>query len=98
MIQELIKDCRDYFNRIEHPTEEEKDLAQRLNAGYFPITSVHRDDLKAKGFDVDKISDDDMEELAQKMGNDYCTQLFWESMELIAEFLNFPKTYADVEE
>lgn len=64
----------------------------RENAGYFPITSVHRDDLEGQGFDVEKISDDDMQNLAEKMADDYCEQLFWPSMEIIAgEILSFPK-------
>ena len=46
------------------------------NGAYFPITSVHRDDLEGQGFDVEKISDDDMQNLAEKMADDYCEQLF----------------------
>ena len=41
---------------------------------------------------MEKISDDDMENLAEKMADDYCEQLFWPSMEIIAgEILSFPK-------
>ena len=33
-----------------------------------------------------------MDKLAEKIANDYCNQLFWESMETIAfEILVFPK-------
>ena len=40
----------------------------------------------------EKISDNDMDKLAEKMADDYCNQLFWESMETIAsEILGFPK-------
>lgn len=92
MIQELFDDIKTYFNDKENPTEEERQLQQRLSEGYFPITSVHRDDLQDIGFDVDKISDDDMKKLAGKMADDYCGQLFWSSMEIIAdEILGFPK-------
>ena len=91
MIRELINDLRIYFNKIENPTEEEKRFIQLLNEGYFPITSVHRNDLESKGFDVKRISDSDMEELADKMADDYCEQLYWESLEIIAEILGFPK-------
>lgn len=60
--------------------------------GDFPITSVCRDDLEPYGFDVDKISDDDMRELADRMEDDYCEQLFSTSMIIIAEVvLHFPK-------
>ena len=60
---------------------------QQLTAAlpYFQITVIHRDDLQSLGFDAAKVSDADMESLAGKMADDYCNQLFWESMELIAE-------------
>ena len=92
MVRELYLRLREYFNSLPEPTEEENRFIQELNAGYFPITSVHRNDLEGKGFDVKKISDDDMLNLADKMGDDYCEQLFWSSMEIIAEeILNFPR-------
>ena len=91
MIQTLLDDIKAYFDAKANLTEEEKQLKQRLSGGYFPITSVHRDDLQGVGFDVERISDDDMKELARKMANDYCEQLFWGSIEIIAEILGFPK-------
>lgn len=91
MIKTLLDDIKAYFDAKATPTEEEQQLKQRLSEGYFPITSVHRDDLQGAGFDVERISDDDMKELADKMANNYCEQLFWGSMEIIAEILGFPK-------
>lgn len=32
-----------------------------------------------------KISDDDMQNLAEKMADDYCEQLFWPSMKSLPE-------------
>ena len=52
--------------------------------GDFPITSVCRDDLKPYGFDIEDISDDEMKELANRMEDDYCEQLFGDSMVIIA--------------
>lgn len=57
----------------------------------FPITSVSRADLEQKGYDTSKITDEQMEKLASKMADDYCEQLFWSSMDIIAEYLGFPK-------
>lgn len=92
MVRELYQRLREYFNNLPEPTEEERQFIRELNAGYFPITSVHRNDLEGQGFDVEKISDDDMQNLAEKMADDYCEQLFWPSMEIIAgEILSFPK-------
>ena len=58
----------------------------------FEITSISREDLKEKGFDVSNVSDATMRKLASKMADDYCEQLFWISMEIIAEEgLGIPK-------
>lgn len=93
MIRQLIQELKNYFNTIENPTDVEMSFRNQLNSGFFPITSVHRDDLEEKGFDIKKISDNDMVQLAEKMSNDYCTQLFGYSMEIIAsDILHFPKT------
>ncbi|MCS2761386.1 hypothetical protein NXV13_10150 [Bacteroides ovatus] len=78
MVRELYQRLREYFNNLPEPTEEERQFIRELNAGYFPITSVHRDDLEGQGFDVEKISDDDMQNLAEKMVDDYCEQLFYQ--------------------
>lgn len=59
--------------------------------GFFEITSVHRDDLESIGFDTTNVDDDTMKELASKMSDDYCEQLFWSSLEIIAEYLGIPK-------
>lgn len=91
MIQELFNQLREYFSAKKNPTEEEIDFLKRLSDGYFHITSVHRDDLRAKGFDADKITDAQMERLADKMGDDYCEQLFWDSMEIIADCMGLPR-------
>lgn len=57
---------------------------------WFKITCVHRDDLIAIGFDGDAVDDATMERLANKMADDYVTQLFWCHLEIIAEYLEIP--------
>lgn len=57
----------------------------------FVITKVSRADLDALGFDTSEVSDDTMERLASKLGDDYCEQLFWDSLDIIAEYLEIPK-------
>ena len=57
----------------------------------FVITRVSRGDLEEIGFDTSEVSDETMEYLAKKLGNDYCEQLFWSSLEIIAEYLEIPK-------
>ena len=58
------------------------------NKEFFKITNIHREDLaNIIGEKAYKFSDADMELLASKMADDYLNQLYWESMETIAEFL-----------
>lgn len=57
--------------------------------GFFPITSVHRDDIKEALHLTDKqvarITDGMMREIARKMADDYCEQLFWDQLPIIVE-------------
>jgi hypothetical protein len=57
----------------------------------FPITSVCGADLESIGFDTGGVDDATMKELAEKMADDYCDQLFWSSLEILADYLNIPK-------
>lgn len=57
----------------------------------FKITSVTREDLEDIGFDTSNVEDSTMEKLARRLSDDYCTNLFWCSLEIIAESLNIPK-------
>ena len=59
--------------------------------GFFPITSVHRLDIKealhlSDGQEA-KFPDDMMREIARKMADDYCEQLFWDHLPIIAEYV-----------
>jgi hypothetical protein len=60
----------------------------------FPITSVCRADLESIGFDTGAVDDATMKELAEKLADDYCEQLFWGSLEIIADYLKIPKSEA----
>lgn len=58
----------------------------------FKITSVTREDLEMRGFDTTNITDEQMERLAQKMCDDYLEQMFWISLDIIAEdIMGIPK-------
>lgn len=89
-INNLIK----YFEAKESKTEEENTFLEELSlyADVFPITAVSRDDLEDRGFDVSNVTDSQMNKLARNMSDDYCEQMFWISMEIIAEeVLNIKK-------
>lgn len=91
MVQQILDEMRAYLEAKTLPTEQEQTLLQRLNEGFFPITSVSRENLQAYGFETRSITDEQMRDLAKKMANDYYEQLFWSSMEIIAEILEFPQ-------
>ena len=57
---------------------------EEMNKG-LNITSVSRQDLEYRGFDTTNITDAQMERLAQKMCDDYLEQMFWISLDIIAE-------------
>ena len=57
----------------------------------FSITSVCRADLESIGFDTTTVDDATMKALAEKLADDYCDQLFWSSLEIIAEHLEIPQ-------
>ena len=58
----------------------------------FVISVLSRADLEALGFDVSSLDDDTMQRLADKLGDDYCEQLFWSSLKILAEYFEIPKT------
>lgn len=61
----------------------------------FPIASVSRADLEDKGYDTSEVDDATMKRLASKMGDDYCEQLFWEHLPIMADYLEIPKKEND---
>ena len=82
-----------YFNAKQESggtlTDEERELMMEAegNIGYFKITSLHFDDLqKATGI-VNPLPDNIMEIIAEKMGEDYCEQLFWEHLPTITNIV-----------
>lgn len=62
-----------------------------MNKSFFPITHLHRDDLRAVGFDGDGVGDDAMEYLARKLGEAYVgSDGFWIDLKILAEEMNVP--------
>lgn len=62
-------------------------MNRELKPGVFNITSVCRKDIESildKNI-ADSFTDDEMEYLASQMANDYCNQLFWHSLKIIAK-------------
>jgi hypothetical protein len=59
--------------------------------GFFEISLLHRDDLEHIGYDTSRTDDSVMKKLASKLGDDYCEQLFWNSLPIIADALGIPQ-------
>ena len=62
-----------------------------LRRNIYPISFLHINDLEEEDFDTKKISDNDMKSLAEKMNNDYCNWMFWDSLTAIANESGLPK-------
>lgn len=58
---------------------------------YFEVTSISRCDLERLGYNVENITDEEMEKLAKLMADDYLEQLYWVSMDSIANRMGFKK-------
>jgi hypothetical protein len=96
--KQLLQDVIQFLENNHTGNKEHTDILARflfhyhLEKDYYEITCVHKDDLKSKYFDVTNVDNDIMIILADKMGDDYCEQLFWSSMEIIAkEYCGIPK-------
>ena len=58
---------------------------------YFIITSLHREDFAAQGFDATALSDQEMKQCAKNMANVYLEcDLFWEGVRQFAEMKKLP--------
>lgn len=59
---------------------------------YFDIPlSISREDLEHIGFDAEQISDDEIEDLAQKMADAYLDNGYWIDMKVLADLNGYPK-------
>ena len=72
-------------------TEKEARAVQDMREGYFKVTYVHRNDLATKSFNPAKVTNEQMEELAEKMGSAYTENNFWIDLDILATDLKIPK-------
>ena len=60
----------------------------------FILTAVSRADLKSRGFDADNLSDEDMQDIADNMADDYIEYGgYWEGLEDEAEKMGAKKVH-----
>ena len=93
MSRELLIMLNDYFDNKSEKSDKEKEISKLLKneTGFFTIASVHRENLTDQGFDAERITDENMEDLADSMCEDYRSQLFWNHLSDIAKIKGFPK-------
>lgn len=94
MNRKLLEDLHQYFEQKDNKTGAETNFLSRLTGElpYFQVTAVSREDLERRGFDITDVDDEDMRQLARKMESDYCEQLFWISLDILAlQGLDIPK-------
>jgi hypothetical protein len=97
MRRQLTEELHGYFAAIENRSEKEENLFLQLQGElpYFHITSVHRDDLESRGFDISNVSDGQMETIAGKMAEAYTEQVFWIDLDIIADYAGVSKKSDD---
>ena len=95
----IVEALQDYRKRFEDDPDKQQVIDLAINSidqdrEFFPITSVCKDDIfhvfgddnEAKEA-ITKMDDGDMETLASKLADDYCDQLYWDSLKVIVEMV-----------
>jgi hypothetical protein len=56
-----------------------------------PITHISLDDLEGLGFDISRINQSELRQLAQNMEDAYLDQSFWQDLDFFADKLKLPR-------
>ena len=93
MRQDIKREMLEYFRNIPTPTLQEIRFSLHLESEVtcFDITSLSREDIYGRGYDASKISDDQMERLADRMADCYCDNSFWIDLVILLDEMNVPK-------
>lgn len=59
--------------------------------GCYPISSLYINELEELGFNTQKVTESDLLKLADKLNDDYRELIYWNSLKIIADGLNFPR-------
>lgn len=74
-------------------TDEECLFVEQKHTGYFPITSLHRDDFENVGYDASEINDATMEKCAEEMADYFLDNGgYWDYLREFADDNNLPKS------
>lgn len=66
-----------------------------LSGEAFPICCLSKADLEEHGFDTSNVTDNQMRYLARKLGDDYVEQMYWGSLDILAERADIPYKHDD---
>lgn len=58
---------------------------------FFTVSSVSREDLISQGWDAENLDDSTMQNLADKMGESWCDNGYWETLDIMAEHYEIKK-------
>ena len=104
MTNELAKAVIGYFQKKQAEgsqlsVEESTIFNMAQNAvEYYPVVCMSKNDLEDKGFDTSNVTDNEMEYMAKKMGDNLVEQLYWETLVFLAERIDIPRKENDDDE
>ena len=61
------------------------------NDGYFKVIRLHRDDIASRGYDPSGISDKEMENIADRMGDVIVENYYWDILDSICDSDGYPR-------
>lgn len=93
MRQDIKREMLEYFKNIPNPTPQESRFLLYLDTeiDFFDIIYVSRDDIYAVEYDASCLSDKQMERLADKIGDCYCNNGFWDDLASLLDDMEIPK-------
>lgn len=92
MFVQLVKELDAYLNCKGGLNAQEEELRKLCDMciGTFPIACLRREDLEKQDFNVDGLTDSQMERLAEKLGDAYVENDFIDSLNTFAMLNNIP--------
>lgn len=93
MFTELVKKLDAYLNCKGGLNAQEEELRRLCNMckGTFPISCLRREDLEKQGYKTSGLNDAQMKRLAEKMGDAYVENDFYDSLDTFAILHKIPQ-------
>ena len=90
--RETLQLTKNYLLSKSSLRQEEQDILNKINEdlNYFPRGVLHRDDLIGYGYESYQLPDEEIGDIANRLGSDAWEQLSITSVPIIADHLKFP--------